>query len=100
MWRKLDDFIFHAFRKKKKKKTAAVVFVGVNKRHGQKLKFMPMTGVHTLSERQRKYSAYCILWPCTPAAHTDSETSANSKTSRFLIITLSLAVDNYNFFHW
>ena len=64
MWRKLDDFIFRALKKKKKKKTqtkktAAVVFVGVNKCHGQKLKFMPMTGVHTLSEaaaqRQRIY---------------------------------------------
>lgn len=31
-------------------RTAAVVFAGVNKCHGQKLKFMPMTGVHTLVE--------------------------------------------------
>lgn len=52
-------------KRKKKKRTAAVIFVGVHKCHGQKLKFIPMTSVHTLSEGvvqwQRIYCADCIL---------------------------------------
>lgn len=42
--------------RREEKKAAAVVFLGVNKCHGQKLTFMPMTDVHA----QRTNGAHCI----------------------------------------
>lgn len=83
---------------KKKKKTAAVVFVGVNKCHGRNWSLCPWPAYTPWVRPLHSGSEHTVLTVFSGPAHqqqTYPENPADCKTSCFLIITLSLAVEDF-----